>query len=258
MNGMNNMNMNYINMINNSGNYFGIPNINNNMNIGMNMGMNGGINMYPNYMNNYNNGMNFGNIGGNYMNNMGMNMYGNTMNVNNMGMFTNGNTMNMNNMQMNMIGINMNNNTMNMNNIGINMSVMNNINMNNAGIIMNGIKNDNITINILFPEGNTIQHQISSSKYIHELIDSIRKSYDLKFNFKLKCQNKKNLVNSMTLSECGLDNYSKIIISKIEEEDKEKYSFSRYKKAIKIGLQNLGDTSYFNAVTIKRKCSKFN
>lgn len=34
----------------------------------------------------------------------------------------------------------------------------------------------------------------------------------------------------MTLSECGLDNYSKIIISKIEEEDKEKYSFSRYKK----------------------------
>lgn len=62
----------------------------------------------------------------------------------------------------------------------------------------------------------------------------------------------------MTLSECGLDNYSKIIISKIEEEDKEKYSFSRYKKAIKIGLQNLGDTSYFNAVTIKRKCSKFN
>ena len=208
---MSNMNMNYINMINNSGNYFGIPNINNNMNIGMNMGMNGGINVCPNYMNNYNNGMNFGNIGGNYMNNMGMNMYGNTMNVNNMGMFTNGNTMNMNN-------------------IGINMSVMNNINMNNAGINMNGIKNDNITINIQFPEGNTIQHQISSSKYIHELIDSIRKSYDLKFNFKLKFQNKKNLVNSMTLSECGLDNYSKIIISKIEEEDKEKYSFSRYKK----------------------------
>ena len=232
-------------MINNNHNSFGIPNINNNMNIGMNMGMNGGINMCPNYMNNYNNGVNFGNIGGNYMNNIGMNMYGNTMNANNIGMYMNGNNMNMSNIQMNMSGINMNNN---MNNMGINMNGMNNMNMNNAGINLNEIKNDNITINIQFPEGKTIPLQISSSKYVHELIDSIKKSFGLKFNFKLKFQNNKNLVNSMTISECGLDNYSNVIISKIEEEDKVKYSFSRYKKASKIGLQNLGDTSYFNAV----------
>ena len=30
--------------------------------------------------------------------------------------------------------------------------------------------------------------------------------------------------------------------------NEEKYSFSRYKNAIKTGLENLGDTSYLNAV----------
>ena len=228
----------------------------------MNNNMNNNINNIP-----FNNNMNMNPFMCMTMNqNNGMNMNINTgMNMNPFMCMT----MNQSN------GMNMNINTgMNMNpfmcmNMSQNMGNMNNnmnMNPNICGNMNFNMDNDNVNLNIHFNEGN-IQLQISSNKTIEELIAKIKELYQINYSFKLKYENK-NLINSMTIAESGLGNGANIFVTAINEsnnsiiQNNNKYSFSRYKKAAKTGLKNLGDTSYLNAVlqllgTVKHLASYF-
>ena len=148
----------------------------------------------------FNNMMNFN------VNNSLMNPYNMTFqNYNNMGMNMMGNNFN-NYMNMSR-NIAMNNN---FNNNCLNMSVdlMSNLNLNNDSIKMN------IHLNAI----NIVQLQYSYSKRISDLISTIKESYNINQQFKLKYENKP-LVNSMTLAESGLGDGANIYVDYINEEN---------------------------------------
>ena len=182
----------------------------------------------------FNNMMNFN------VNNSLMNPYNMTFqNYNNMGMNMMGNNFN-NYMNMSR-NIAMNNN---FNNNCLNMSVdlMSNLNLNN----------DSIKLNIHLNSMNIVQLQFSYSKRISDLISTIKESYNINQPFKLKYENKP-LVNSMTLAESGLGDGANIYVDYANEDNNniklnKPFPISRYTKAPKTGLKNLGDTSHFNSV----------
>ena len=188
-----------------------------------------------------------------YNNMMNYNMNNSFINPNNMP-FQNYNHMSMNinqnnfNNPMNITQNNFINNELNNNFLNMTMNLVANINLNN----------DNIELNIHLSEINIIRLQISLSKTIDELISSIKLSYKINQPFKLEYDNK-ILINSMTLTESGLVDGANIYMIYINEESNNNISnnilqknnespLSRYKKAAKTGLKNLGDTSYLNSV----------
>ena len=246
---MNMMNNNINNMNNNFNNNIDY-NFNNNINNNMNNNFNNNIDYNFNNMNN-----NINNNFNNNINNMNNNMNNNfNNNINNM----NNNINNMNNNINNNINNNFNNNInnnydmpFNINN-NINMNINQNMNMNyNMDMNMNmNLKDNIINLNIHLNDSKTVQLQISEEKTVEELSKKIKGSYNINYQFKLKFENKP-LVNSLTLAESGLQNGSNVFVIKLKEKNNvniNKYSFSRYKKAAKTGLKNLGDTSYLNSV----------
>ena len=269
---MNNLNnMNYNNLQNSCffPNY-NYNNLNSSFNLGnpaQNMGMN---NINNNMMYTMNNNMN--NMSN--MNNMNMqpNNIVNNMNYSVMNNMTNAN-MPMNNMNI-FSSINLNNNmNMSLNN-GMNMSLSNSMNMSlNNSINMNinnnmnmsaNMNNDNISLNIHLTESNIQKLIVSCSLIITELKEKIKAFYNINYPFKIKLNNKP-LNETLTLPESGIENGSNIYIEKLNEDNANnstKYSFSRYKKAAKTGLKNLGNTDYLNSVlqllgTIRQLASYF-
>ena len=255
---MNNMNCNSLN------NVCMMPNYNYN---NMCMNMNNMNCMNTNSMNNMNNMNIYNSMNMNNMNNINIYNSMNMNNMNNMNMFNTNNLNNMNNMN------NMNLNNMNVNNRSMSMDCLN-LSMNMS---MNMMINDEITLNIHLSETKTVNHQISSSKTIEELIQMIKDTYHINYLFKLKKQGKKPLINLMTIAENGLENNDTVFVHCLDENEQKnlqtntiqnnnlnnahslkkiEYSFSRYKKASKVGLKNLGDTSYLNSVLQLLGCTR--
>ena len=200
-------------------------NINNMQQMFNNMNLNNmNFNMYMNNMNNMNN-MNMGNMG---MNNMG-NM--NTMNMGNMGMNNMGNmnAMNMGNMGMNNMGnmnaMNMGN--MDMNNMG-NMNMAQMYYMMQNGMFNNFMNNNNNTnektINVHLIDKSIKKIKISSDSKIEDLVKKVKQECKINFFFKLMLQGK-NLVNSMTIAESGLDNESNVFVIFAESRNDEKLGY---------------------------------
>ena len=216
----------------------------------MNMNYNHIDNMNNNFMNNNNFNSNIDNNFNNNFNNITNNNFNNINNYN-----FNNNIINNNNFNNNFNNNNINNNcNMPFNNNNFNMNINHNINMNNnMGMNQNMGKdmnyNDNIiNLNIHFPDSKTFQLKISLEKTVEELTKILKELYKINYSFKLKFGNKP-MVNPLTLAESGLQNGSNVFIIPTKENNKHnKYSFSRYKKAAKTGLKNLGDTSYLNSV----------
>ena len=215
-NNKNNLIMNQNSNNNNNLSNFNNGNNNNNEN---NMNLNSQNNK-NNMANNMNNSMNnnVSNMQLNNQNNINNNQISN-MNNNSMSNMNNNQMSNMNNNPMN----NMNNNPMgNMNNNS--MSNMNNnqmSNMNNNP--MNNMNNNQMSNMNNNPMGNT--NQISNQ------------------NMGMQNQNM-----GMQNQNMGMQNQNMGMQNQNMNNNKEPYSFSRYKKASKTSLKNLGDTSYLNAV----------
>ena len=207
----NNKNNPIMNQNSNNNNLSNFNNGNNNNNEN-NMNLNSQNNK-NNMANNMNNSMNnnASNMQLNNQNNINNNQISN-MNNNSMSNMNNNQMSNMNNNPMN----NMNNNPMgNMNNNS--MSNMNNnqmSNMNNNP--MNNMNNNQMSNMNNNPMGN--MNQISNQ------------------NMGMQNQNMGMQNQNMGMQNQNMNN------------NKEPYSFSRYKKASKTSLKNLGDTSYLNAV----------
>ena len=183
-----------------------------------------------NNLSNFNNGNNNNNENNmnlnsqNNKNNMGNNM-NNSMNNNASNMQLN-NQNNINNNQMS----NMNYNQMsNMNNNP--MSNMNNNSMNNMNNNPMGNMNNN-------PMGNMNNNQMGNMNQISNQNIGIQNQ-----NMGMQNQNM-----GMQNQNMGMQNQNMGMQNQNKNNNKEPYSFSRYKKASKTSLKNLGDTSYLNAV----------
>ena len=235
-------------------------NSNNNQNQMSNMGNNQMNNMGNNQMNNMDN---------NQMNNMGNNQMNNIDNKNQMNNMDNKNQMNnmsnnqMSNMNMNQMNImsnindgnqinknmnnmdnknqmsnNMNNgdnnNQMSNNNFGMQMSNINNSNNpmngnNNFGEQMSNMNNNNNNNNPMNSNMNNNNNPMNSNMNNNNFGGPMNNKNNNNFGPQMSNMNNMNNNNQMNVNE-------------------QKYSFSRYTKAAKTGLKNLGDTSYLNAV----------
>ena len=206
-----NNNQNQISNIgNNQMNNMSNMDMNNQMNNMSNMNMNNQMNNMSNM--NMNNQMN--NMSNNQMGNMNMNNQINNMGNNNPGMQMNNmeNKNQINNSMNNTDNNNQMNNNMNNNNFGVQMSNMNNMSNNNAGIQMSNMNNNNPM--------NSNMNNNNAGMQMSNMNNN---------NFGMQMSNTNNNNNQMNVNE-------------------QKYSFSRYQKAAKTGLKNLGDTSYLNAI----------
>jgi len=224
------------NIITNSNKGQNNTNSNNNQNQMSNMNNNQMNNMNNNQMNNMNNNQ-MSNMNNNQMSNMNNNQMSNmnnnqmsNMNMNQMNVMSNMNPGNqINNMNnKNPMSNNMNNgdnsNQMSNNNFGMQMNNMNNnnnimnsnMNNNNFGVQMSNMNNNN-PMNSNMNNNNPMNSNMNNNNQMNG-----------NNNFGVQMSNMKNN-NQMNVNE-------------------QKYSFSRYQKAAKTGLKNLGDTSYLNAV----------
>jgi ubiquitin C-terminal hydrolase len=184
-------------------------NQNSNNNNNLNNLNNGNNNNNENNMNL--NSQNNKNIMANNMNNS-MNNNVSNMQLNNQNNINNNQMSNMNNNQMS----NMNNNPMN----NMNNNSMNNMNNNPMGNMNNN------------PMGNMNNNQMSNMN-----------------NNPMGNMNQISNQNmGMQNQNMGMQNQNMGMQNQNMNNNKEPYSFSRYKKASKTSLKNLGDTSYLNAV----------
>ena len=126
----------------------------------------------------------------------------------------------------------MNNNQNNMSNNNINQNIINNQNMNMPQ--QNNFNNNNPNLNNNFNNnGNNINpiNQMNLNALNGPTNSQINNMNNMNPN------NQMNMINNK--NNMGIQNMN------VPEQ---KYSFSRYKKAARTGLKNLGDTSYFNSV----------
>ena len=224
-------------------------NSNNNQNQMSNMGNNQMSNMGNNQMNNMDN---------NQMNNMGNNQMNNIDNKNQMNNMDNKNHMNnmsnnqMSNMNMNQMNIMSNINdgnqiNKNMNNMDNKNQMSNNMNNgdnnnqmsnNNFGMQMSNINNSNNPMN----GNNNFGEQMSNMNNNNNNNNPMNSNMNNN-NFGGPMNNKNN--NNFGPQMSNMNNMN---INNQMNVNEQKYSFSRYTKAAKTGLKNLGDTSYLNAV----------
>ena len=236
------------NNANSNNNQNQISNIGNNqMNNMSNMDMNNQMNNMSNM--NMNNQMN--NMSNNQMGNMNMNNQINNMGNNNPGMQMNNmeNKNQINNSMNNTDNNNQMNNNMNNNNFGVQMSNMNNMSNNNAGIQMSNMNNNNDPMNSNMSNNNAgIQmsnmnnNNIPMNSNMNNNNAGIQMSNMNNNNAGIQMNSNMNNNNfGMQMSNTNNNNNQMNV-------NEQKYSFSRYQKAAKTGLKNLGDTSYLNAI----------
>ena len=167
-------------------------------------------------LNSQNNKNNMGNNMNNSMNNNASNMQLNNQNNINNNQISNMNNNSMSNMNNNQMS-NMNNNPMN----NMNNNPMGNMN-NNSMSNMNNNQMSNMNNN---PMNNMNNNQMSNMN-----------------------NNPMGNMNQISNQNMGMQNQNMGMQNQNMNNNKEPYSFSRYKKASKTSLKNLGDTSYLNAV----------
>ena len=233
------------NNANSNNNQNQISNIGNNqMNNMSNMDMNNQMNNMSNM--NMNNQMN--NMSNNQMGNMNMNNQINNMGNNNPGMQMNNmeNKNQINNSMNNTDNNNQMNNNMNNNNFGVQMSNMNNMSNNNAGIQMSNMNNNNPMNSNM--NNNNAGIQMSNMNNNNPMNSNMNNN-----NAGMQMSNMNNNNAGIQMSNMNNNNFGMQMSNTNNNNNQmnvneQKYSFSRYQKAAKTGLKNLGDTSYLNAV----------
>ena len=155
----------------------------------------------------------------------------NQNNIHNIDQIKSNNIINQNNIQNN----NINQNIMQINNINQNIMQNNNINQN---IMQNDINNNNHKINIENQNQNMIQKAFSKNNQQNIISTNPKNINDQK-----NINNHNNMGDKSNLKNNSLEHKNNINPNPNNE-----YSFSRYTKAPKTGLKNLGDTSYLNSI----------
>ena len=193
--------------------YPDLSQVNVNSNENVHNSLNNAQNIQENSFQNNNNLNNQNNINSNNINQN--NMSNNNINQNII------NNQNMNMPQQNNFNNNINNN-FNNNNPNLNNNLNNNINNNNPNLNNNFNNNGNNMIN------NPI-NQMNLNALNGPTNNQINNMNNMNPNNQMNMRNNNMGMQNMNIPE-------------------QKYSFSRYKKAARTGLKNLGDTSYFNSV----------
>ena len=252
MNGQNQNQNNNINFMNSEGNSSPNNILMNNNNLNNNNLMN---NQYINTMKNKNNNntiKNQSNSNKNLMNNQHNSDF-NIMNIQNNNNFMD----NQNNQDQNNFMINQNNNQdqnnfmNNQNNQNQNnfINIQNKQNQNN--FMNNQNNNQNINNNFMNKQNNEINNnnfmnnqnnEINNNNFMNNQNNQINNNNFM--NNQNNQDNNNNFMINQNQNNFMVNQNNKNLVPK----ESQKYSFSRYKKASKVGLELLGDTSYLNAV----------
>ena len=207
--------------------YPDLSQVNVNSNENVHNSLNNAQNIPENSFQNNNNLNNQNNINSNNINQN--NMSNNNINQNII------NNQNMNMPQQNNFNNNINNN-FNNNNPNLNNNLNNNFNNNLNNNFNNNFNNNNPNLNNNFNNnGNNMINNPMNQMNLNALNGPTNNQINNMNN--MNPNNQMNMINNN--NNMGIQNMN------VPEQ---KYSFSRYKKAARTGLKNLGDTSYFNSV----------